>query len=131
MEIDITEFFNSETVDMSDISGSVMEHGPNAARITWNNAREASKEYRHLTTVDQLAACRNHLEDMGYSDMEDASDDDLNALFLQLVAGDIREVPGMDDGWNWEVYESFAREGTVHGAMYRGDNGRVYYYLGS
>ncbi len=132
MEIDITDFFNSETVDMSDTSGSQMEHGPDAGRITWRNAKEAAQEYRHLTTVDQLAACRNHLTDMGLDTAEEATDDELNALFLQLVAGDIREVPDMDVGdWDWELYEKLAERGTVAGRMYRGDDGRIYYYLGS
>ncbi len=135
MEIDITEFFNSETVDMSDISGSVMEHGPNAARITWNNAREASKEYRVLDSVEKDEAAREFLAGFGAWTREeiDAWDDnDLNALILQFIAGDIRETPDMDVGdWDWGLYQRLAMEGAVAGRMYRGDDGRVYYYLGS
>lgn len=130
MNINITRFFADG--DHFNISGSRMEHGQDAGRITWNNARDAVKEFCYLDTEDKLDAMRSHLRDIGFSESgEDKDADELNALFLQLVAGDIREVPDMEPGcWDWEAYEDFARLGTIHAAIYRGDDGDVYYYLG-
>ena len=54
----------------------------------------------------------------GWSDTErDAlSDDDLNALFLQLVTGDMREC-GLDDAdldeFAWDEYEDECRQSSL------------------
>lgn len=130
MEINITRFFTD--ADHFDISGSQMEHGPDAGRITWNNARDAVKEFCYLDTKAKLDAMRWHLVHMGFSGADDVKDaDELNALFLQLVAGDIREVPDMDSScWDWDAYRGLAESGAVGGRFYRGDDGDVYYYLG-
>jgi hypothetical protein len=135
MEINITSFFNSD-VDMSDISGSQMEHGPDAATYTWANAHREAKSHVPplLDTEEKLDAMRAHLKSMGFSEPgEDQSPEDLNALLLQCIAGDIREVCCDDEqgsaNW-WREYESGCERGTYAGRMYRGDDRLVYYYLG-
>ena len=55
---------------------------------------------------------------------------ELNALFLQLVSGDIREAGIDTDAPDWEAYEAGADEGQYSGNIST-DAGRVYYYLGS
>lgn len=132
MEINITKFFNE--ADHFDISGSKMEHGENAASITWQNAREARTEYCLLDSVEKDEAFRAHLKGFGaWSEEEIAAFDDcdLNALFLQCVAGDIRDVPGMSPGeWDWTRYEKLASAGNVAGRMFRAEDGEIYYYIG-
>jgi hypothetical protein len=137
MQLNITTFFNSD-VDMSDISGSRMEHGDDAARITWNNAKEATRSHVPplLDTEEKLDAMRDHVRGFGAwsrDELAEYSAEDLNALLLQFIAGDIREVCSPDDmtadSW-WKEYESGCERGTYAGRMYRGDDGLVYYYLG-
>lgn len=135
MNIDITAFFRSPDVGMSDISGSRMEHGQDAARITWANANKAAETFAFLDTDAKRDAMRSHLKAMGFSepDEPETPDDELDALLLQCVAGDIREVcsdePEGSNAW-WHEFEAGAEAGRYAGRMYRGDDGRVYYYLG-
>ena len=66
-------------------------------------------------------------------------DDECNALFIQLISGDMREA-GMDacdmDEFDWEAYEEQAREGRIPGNIFKGDveghegSGRIFYDLG-
>ncbi len=137
MNLNITKFFTAD-VDYSDISGSRMEHGDDASRITWNNAKAAAPEFNFLDTDDKLDAMRAHLKKMGFSEADEEHDsEELNALLLQCIAGDIRDVcsdswPGSRD-W-WEEYEKGSEAGRYAGRMYRAgmnpDGGDVYYYLG-
>lgn len=55
----------------------------------------------------------------------------VNALFLQLVAGDIRQL-GADslDEIDWNKAEELQSEWQAPSSLYKGDDGRVYYYLG-
>lgn len=127
----ITAFFSD--ADHFNISGSRVEHGQDAARITWNNAKEASAEFNYLDTEAKQDAMRRHLKEMGFSEADDEhSPAELNALLLQCIAGDIREVPDMEPGaWDWDAYAGMCENGTLAGRMYRGDDGDVYYYIGS
>ncbi len=131
MEIDITRFFyNAEPFNFS---GSRLERGNNAAQETWDNALEEAERSPLLTTNDQLTALRDHMRGFGaWDDMEitDWTKVQCNAMFIQLVSGDMRES-GLDtDEINWGKYEKAADEGRVPGNIYRGDNDRIYYYLG-
>lgn len=53
-----------------------------------------------------------------------------NALLLQLIAGDIREAGVDTKNPNWNKYQVDSEAGIIHGNMYRGDDGQVYYYIG-
>ncbi len=93
--------------------------------------------------VDTFAASRNQLAASlrEYAAGFGAWDDDeiaawdageCNALFVQLVSGDMREA-GMDEGdledFDWEEYEHHANVGQISGNIYRGDDGQIYYSL--
>jgi len=128
MEIDITDFFTTEY--HGDYSNSVANLGQDAAKITWNSAMEC--EHNLIDTDEKRAALRDHVAGFGAWDSEEIAewtDQECNALFIQLVSGDIREACQSDD-WDWEDYESLCEKGTCAGNIVRGDDGRVYYYLG-
>lgn len=133
MEIDITEFFRTE--EHSDYSASVAEKGPAAGRITWAAAmRAADHPPVMLDTEDKLEAFRDHMRGFGaWDDAEIAAwtQQECNALFIQLVSGDIREC-GIDTLQpDWTDYEAGAQAGRHSGNFGPGDDGRVWYYLGS
>ena len=136
MEIDITRFFTE--AEPYEFSGSMAERGDNAARETWNNAKREATESPLLTTEEELSALRSYVKEFGaWDDVEIAAWDSVecNALFVQLISGDMREIESLcmgDDGEvDWNEHERLANRGTISGNLYRGDDGRVYYYLGS
>ena len=131
MEIDITRLFHSDAYAPVNYSASVAEIGQDAGRITWKAACDGASSYGPmLVTPEQLDAFRSHVEDFGaWSEEEIAawSDNECNALFLQLVSGDIREADLDTDNPDWPAY--YAND-SVAGNMGEGDDGRIYYYLG-
>jgi hypothetical protein len=131
MEIDITEFFNS--AEPYEFSASCAERGPNAGPETWRNALEEGARTPLLTTPDQLDALRDHVRGYGAWEREEIdawSPTECNALFIQLISGDIREA--RIDGLRVEdvdliEYEKFC-ENNGGSLTISGD--RAYYYLG-
>lgn len=133
MEIDITDFVMNE--EPFNYSASAAEMGTRAGQITWLNAKEEGARKPLLTTEEQLQALRDHVEDMGFGgEVQGYDANACNALFIQLISGDMREA-GMDDvdleDFDWTEYTARSEQGQVSGSIYRGDNGRIYYYLGS
>jgi hypothetical protein len=129
-EINITRFF--EEGDHFAYSHSQAEGGPNAGRDSWAAAKERASEEPHLLTTDEeFEAWRRELRDMGYGDGEEITTDreELEGLFIQFVAGDIREMQRLC-GDDWAKFEELAERGTIGGRMYRGDDGQIYYYIG-
>jgi hypothetical protein len=133
MEIDITDFF--KTAETWNLSGSIATHGPNVARDTWNNAKQEANQSPLLKTKNELDAMRKWAKETGAWSREEIaawSDEELNALFIQLVTGDMRAAGLEDDDFediDWEAYEKWSQD--YDGSLYRGDNDRVYYYLGN
>lgn len=98
MEIKITKFFDLEP---SDFYGSVMSHGLDAAKMTWNGALLEAKNTPLLETPDQILAVRLHLKHMGFSeDSMTMPEIEIQALFLQLIAADLLENPLDEDDEN-------------------------------
>jgi hypothetical protein len=134
MEIDITTFFNE--TEPYEFSASISEMGNSAGKITWANACSRGETAPLLTTPEQLEALRKYVKGFGAWDDEEIaawSDAECNALFIQLVSGDMREVESLcvgDDGEvDWTKYEELAEQGTTGGNLYRGDEGRIYYSI--
>jgi hypothetical protein len=129
MEINITSFVQTE--DPYDYSASRYERGDNAGRETWEAALNAPTL---LSTPEQIEALRDYTRSFGAwedEEIEAWDDEECNALFVQLVSGNMREA-GMDEGnFNWERYESLVERGDLAGSIYRGADGQVYFYLGS
>ena len=131
MDIDITTFFTEASP--RDYSASAAELGQDAGRITWAHAIEDAPEYDHLDTGEKRQAFREHVAGFGAWTDEEINawtPTELNALFLQMVSGDIREAGIDTDAPDWEAYEAGADEGQYSGNIGH-DAERVYYYLGN
>lgn len=138
MEIDITCFVKNE--EPSEYSASAAERGANAGPETWANAKRQAEHKPMLNTPEQLDAMRQWMKETGAWDKAERdamTDEDLNALFIQLVSGDMREM-GLDDEFpdefDWEAYRERSDGG---GNIYVGDIeghegfGRWFYNLSS
>jgi hypothetical protein len=127
MEINITQFFGNALPHL--YSASQVELGNNAALITWNNARQA--DFNFIDTDEKRKAFAQHVCEMGFS--EDAfkfSPIELNALFIQLISGDLREACAFDESTNtmdWGQYEKDSAAGQCSGNLFKADDGQVYY----
>lgn len=130
MELDITHMVE-DAESMVELSGSRMEHGANAGRITWNNSKEYGAAHPLLTNDEMREAARSHFRGYGaWSEAEIAawSEDDLQAITCQEAAAQIREmeVAGGDPA----EYERLCEAGTLSGRVYKGDDSRWYLYIG-
>ena len=137
MELNITEVFNA--IAPMDYSASVAEIGANAGADTWRAAVDDSPDYMLLDTEEKREAFKDHIRGFGaWSDEEVAawSDVELNALFLQMIAGDMREA-GLHAGMTteeWAEYLEAAEAGQCDGNIFggpRSTDGQIYYYLGN
>ena len=133
MELDITEFFRNATP--RDYSASAGEIGQDAGRITWGHACEDAPEYPILDTEEKREAFRAFVRSSGGWDDEGIrawSDNELSALLIQWISGDMRECeigPNSTDA-EWHEYERLAMEGVCSSRLFRGSDGRVYFYIG-
>ena len=132
MDLNITKVFNA--IAPRDYSASVAEIGANAGRDTWRAAIDDSPEFMLLDTDDKREAFKAHIRGYGaWSDAEIAawSDVELNALLLQMIAGDMREgnlSAGMTAA-GWARYQEASEAGQISGAIFVTD-GEIYYYVG-
>lgn len=129
MEIDVTHMVEDKD-EMIELSGSRMEHGQDAGRITWNNSKAYGKEHPLLATDAERDEARDYFREFGaWSDEEIAawSEEELQAIVCQDIAGAIRELEAAED---YADYEHLCAQGTLSGRVYRGNNGRWYFYLG-
>jgi hypothetical protein len=132
MYIDITPLLE---LDCFDLSHSQAEGGENAGRNTWNASKEQAQKTPLLDTEDKLEAMRDFARSSGGWTREEIaawSAEEVNALFLQWVAGDVRQA-GADslDEIDWEEYEEMAMEGRIPSNLSKGDDGQISFYLGS
>lgn len=129
MELNITYLVERE-VELSLFSGSRAEHGEDAGQYTWNNALTEATDNPLLTT-EQHDGAKDYIRGFGAWDDEEIDSwdcNELNALVLQLIAGDLREMEHYD---TYEDYVAAAEQGSCSGNAYRGDDEQWYYYLGS
>lgn len=132
MELDITEFFNNAAP--MDYSASVAEIGAGAGNATWQTACNDSAEYCILDNPAKLEAAREFFGEFGAWSEEELKampDSEVNALLLQIIAGDIREFCEDTSAWDWEAYEEESKNGQISGRIFSGDENRVYYYIGN
>lgn len=127
MEINITSLIDA---DMFQFSHSVAEGGENAGRNTWNAALDGPRPL--LSTPEERDAFRDHVRGFGAWDEAEIAawtDNELDALFLQLIAGDCREA-GSDSlaEIDWEEYE--ANENIRHN-FFQSEDVQIYYQLDS
>ena len=121
MDIDITRFILNE--EPGRYSASAVELGKPAVSITWKNAVRYAQNKPLLTTPEQLNALRHWAKASGGWTKEETvnwSPDECNALFIQLISGDMREA-GMDgldiDDFDWSEYYARASAGQISGRI--------------
>lgn len=101
MELDITALLEK---DLFPFSHSAHEGGENAGRNAWDNAKEENLSL--LDTDEKREAFRDYVKTFGaWEEKEILAWDDveLNALLLQIIAGDVRESPAKIE--DVELYE--------------------------
>lgn len=134
MEIDITNFFLNR--DASEFSASIAETGyKDIAKRTWKSALKEAENFPLLTTEEECNTLKKYAKDFGaWSDeeIEAWTPQECNALFIQLVSGDIREgnldkVSVSDD--DWHEYEKDSEYGRCSGNIYRSPDDKIYYSL--
>ena len=129
MEINITDFF--ENARPKHYSASCHELGDKAADITWTRAMESP--YNYIDTEGKRAEFRAYVKTFGDWDQTEIdawSHTELNALFIQLISGDMREACAYDDEtgtMDWEQYEKDSKAGQCGGNLFRGVDGQVWY----
>lgn len=132
MDINITRFY-SEACPM-DYSASVAEIGADAGLSTWQAAKDDADEWNFLDNDEKREAFRSFVQSSGGWDADEIaawSEQELNALFIQWIAGDIRECLEWDVPNVWENYREMAEAGQVSSNLYQGDDGQVYFYIGN
>lgn len=137
MELDITEFVR--TAETHDFSGSVMTHGQDAGKITWNNAvREAANT--QFITADSRDAFESWAREFGAWERKEIAAWSLaecNALLIQYISGDLNELESLcysdSDEFciDWQEAETLSQRGTIGGDIFKSEDGRVYFYMGS
>lgn len=98
-EINVTSLIETEDYSMSDFSASQFELGDNAGRITWEAAIEASEDYKFVTPENRQEFI-DYFREFGAWTVEEMAEwslDEVNALFIQMVAGDYREIESTPD----------------------------------
>jgi uncharacterized protein with WD repeat len=133
MELDITHMIKDRD-NMIELSGSAMEHGENAGRITWNNSLEYAKE-RPLLKPDQIEHARDYFKEYGAWTEEEIKAwtiEEIQALAVQEVAARIREIMhvGTDSlgRLNWSKVRAEDTKGRISGGVYP-CGGRHYFYM--
>lgn len=132
MQLNISSFI--VTVTPRELSSSVAESGTCAGALAWSASCKASIHHPLLTNDGEREAFRVWVEQSGgWTNEEIAawSDLELNALLLQWIAGDLREM-GIDDdtsGIDWADVGQGQNEGKYPSNIFRGDDGQVYFDL--
>lgn len=132
MEINITGFFYTGRAHL--YSASKVELGDDAGKITWVNALGYANKHRMLDTEDQLEAFRQFVKETGgwtQEEMSNWTNHELNALFVQFVAGDIREGGLSAPHQDWKQYQADCETGLVSGRIFNSEDDQVFYYIGN
>lgn len=126
MEINVTKLM-AEPADLPTLSGSVAELGEDAGNLTWQNARERAGR-QPLLKHSQIAAARDYFATFGAwsaDELQSMDEVEINALLIQLVAGDAREYLDAEEAGKLAEYNE-----NYGGSIYQSDDGHWFYYVG-
>ena len=128
MQVNVTQFLSEGC--MRDYSASVAEIGNDAGPATWQAALDDAPDYGpHLDTPEKIDAMRQFARSSGgWTDDEVAAwtSAEVNALFLQWVAGDAREC-GLDRGESWAAVRQAQEIGNAPSNLWRDDDGQIWF----
>ena len=89
MELNITKMLDQ---DLGSFSNSIANTGdPNIGQVTWNNAKNCDLNF---ITEENREEIKDHFADFGAWDRDEINswdDQELNALLIQLISGDLQE----------------------------------------
>ena len=127
MEIDVTKYVHD--YDCSQFSDSIANSGlQNIGEITWRNACAEAGE-NPLVASEQQDELRDWIREFGAwtsEEIANMSDQETNALLLQFIAGDIRE---MEDHFpDLESYEQACQDGITSGRLYPDEREQKWYF---
>lgn len=130
MEINLSPLLSA---NMFEFSHSVAEGGSNAGRDTWQAALAGP---RPLLDEAGVAEFRSWVKDFGAwtrDEIEGWSVNECEALFLQFVAGDVREA-GFDSledmtASDWAEYAKRQEAGQCSSYLFRTEAGEVFFDL--
>lgn len=128
MEIDVTRFVDE--IDCGTLSASRMELGEDAGRITCRNALREAESNPLARTAEDLEKARDWLRGFGAwtrAELDSYSDQEINGMLIQFIAGDVREMEGFD---SLDEYENACERGTCSGRLFE-SAGRWYFYVGN
>lgn len=100
MEINITSLLET---DMYEFAHSRAEGGENAGQNTWNAALNGPRPL--LKTEEEREAFRDYAKGFGAWEAEEIAawdENECQALFLQMIAGDVRQCPATLEGIEFE-----------------------------
>lgn len=129
MEIEVTDLVNNRD-EMHNYSASQMEKGANVGDMTWKASLSVSSRKPLIIDPEHIKEAKRYFGEFGaWSREEIAKWDDIevNALLLQLIAGDIREMEAYD---NEAEYLKASEEGQVSGSLFKTESGDWFYYVG-
>jgi hypothetical protein len=136
-EIDITSVVTDSSFDAWDLSNSRANLGDNAGEITWNNSKKLATELRPSPlpkeSYDDFKSFVRSSGGWSQEEIDAWTEQELVALFVQWVAGDIQQAFGYDldedfNAWDWAEYEVNAERGQVSSRLYR-QNGKLYFSI--
>lgn len=135
-ELDITRIIGSADFVPFDLSNNRATLGDDAGSLTWQAAREAARDILPplLDTDEKREAFRDFVRGAGaWSDDEikSWSDEELNALLLQWIAGDIREAfkDAEPKDWDWAQYREDSEVGRISGRLFKTEDGKIYFSI--
>lgn len=131
MQINIHSLLSAPAFAPFDMSNNRATLGDNAGPLTWSASMECATDADTpclLDTEEKREAFRDFVRSSGgWSADEIAawSEAELYALFLQWVAGDIRECFGDAefDRWDWAQYQADCEAGRIAGRLFVADRG--------
>lgn len=130
MEIDITPLVDR---DLRQYSSSIAESGPDAGRITWNNAKDCRLRF---VTEENHQDFRDYFQEFGAWTEEEIAEwslNEVNALFIQEASAclreflDARDLP-LDEYQDWE--ENCGGRVYICDVPGHAELGRYFYYVG-
>ena len=126
MEINITKFF-TQNKSPRDYSASVAEIGKDAGAATWQAACDDAQDVIYLDSPEKREAFKGFAEACGF----EGESENLDALFMQWVAGDCREM-GLHtsadfDSIDWAKIENEQSEGKISSNIFQGVDGEIYF----
>jgi len=129
MEIMINGMLGDKPIEFS---GSRMEYGENAGKITWANSMNAAYVLGYAADENREEVIDYFL---GYGAWEEEeltgfTNQELTAMIVQEVASSMREFS--DDPieeWDWEEYEHACERGEISGNLFQDENGDYYISL--